>query len=402
MARVITAPSVFTHPDWTLSNKTKYKNAELERAAAERLIDESERLDGETEELTVKTNQDVNKKLQQRLNDIKFWKDELDDKLGNITTEIDNLCTYEVRLEKALESCEEPLHIAQQCLLNRQNRVGIDLVHDDVQKELIKEVEVIEGVMALLKRTIEQAKEQERLNRKAKYNLEKDLKDKGTAVDIDEYCAELKFHSPNIQYQDGVAKIQANSSTPPDWEDFSNENNLYAERERNNSVNLRSMIDGILQQTANDMQKQCDAVNQAFINRISETRDTKGKLEEHLAKVFGQTKAMEENIAGLEKAIAAKANPMKLAQTRLGTRTERPNVELCRDPVQYRLIEEVQTIEDSIANLQARLEDSRVSEKRLIMRQLDLEEDIKVKSNTLFIDEVQCMGLRKSISIEKF
>ena len=46
--------------------------------------------------------------------------------------------------------------------LYREKRRSIDLVHDDVQKELIKEVEAIEGVQALLKRTLEQATEQVR------------------------------------------------------------------------------------------------------------------------------------------------------------------------------------------------------------------------------------------------
>lgn len=42
----------------------------------------------------------------------------------------------------------------------RERRVQIDLVHDDVQRELIKEVETVEGVKALLQRTLEQAIEQ--------------------------------------------------------------------------------------------------------------------------------------------------------------------------------------------------------------------------------------------------
>ena len=45
------------------------------------------------------------------------------------------------------------------------------------------------------------------------------------------------------------------------------------------------MIDGILQQTANDMKKQCNEVNVAFGKRIAETKDTKSKLEDHLNKV---------------------------------------------------------------------------------------------------------------------
>lgn len=42
----------------------------------------------------------------------------------------------------------------------REKRTSIDLVHDDVQKQLIKEVETIEGVQALLNRTLEQTTEQ--------------------------------------------------------------------------------------------------------------------------------------------------------------------------------------------------------------------------------------------------
>ncbi|XP_069134819.1 tektin-1-like [Argopecten irradians] len=402
MAKLVQPPPRFTHSEWTTSNLTKYANAEVERAAAERLVEESKRLSNETEKRTEKTQRDVNKKFDQRLDDIKYWKQELDDKLDGITTEIDNLLAFKTRVEKALEATAEPLHIARQCLGNREKRVSIDLVHDDVQKQLMKEVESIEGVQALLQRTLEQATEQIRLNRKAKYQLEKDLKDKFSAVSIDEYCSNLRNNSAGLGFKNGAAKIEANSVCPEDWRDFSNENILKAERERQSSVDLRSLIDGILQQTSNDMRKQCADVNLAFDKRISETKDSKNKLEDHLNKVLAQIAEIEENISRLQKSIQDKSQPMQLAQTRLDTRTNRPNVELCRDPVQYKLIEEVGEIESSVAQLQERLRQSEDSLKGLIRNQLSLEEDISVKSNTLFIDEVECMGMRKSINIQNF
>lgn len=46
----------------------------------------------------------------------------------------------------------------------------------------------------------------------------------------------------------------------------------------------------------------------------------------------------EKNIADLKQAIKDKENPMKVAQTRLHVREYRPNVELCRDPVQYKWV----------------------------------------------------------------
>ncbi len=63
MAQLVTGPPKFRHPEWTVSNQMKYANAEGERAAAERLIAESDRVRDETEARTNKTQRDVNKKL---------------------------------------------------------------------------------------------------------------------------------------------------------------------------------------------------------------------------------------------------------------------------------------------------------------------------------------------------
>ena len=67
------------------------------------------------------------------------------------------------------------------CFLKSEKRYDIDLVHDNVQKELIKEIEIEQGALSLLQRLLEQVNEQIRLNRKAKYYLDCDLKDKFSA-----------------------------------------------------------------------------------------------------------------------------------------------------------------------------------------------------------------------------
>ena len=63
MAKLVQAPPKFVHPEWTISNQMKYANAEAERQAAERLVDESKRLVDETDKTTFKTQRDVNKKF---------------------------------------------------------------------------------------------------------------------------------------------------------------------------------------------------------------------------------------------------------------------------------------------------------------------------------------------------
>ncbi|XP_029469977.1 tektin-1 [Rhinatrema bivittatum] len=379
MARLIQLPPKFLPHEWSLANQTKYSTAEQQRSRSERLVAESRRLVDETEKTTQRTQSDVNKKLEQRIEEIQFWKKELDDKLEDIVNEINVLLAFKVRLEKALESCKEPLNIAQQCLLNRERRIGVDLVHDEVERELMKEVEVIEGVIALLQRTLEQTIEQIRLNRSAKYYLEKDLKDKFAAFTIDDYCSTLTNNTPDIRYAEDVVKIQGNSVTPKEWEDFSNANIVKAFKQKNNSLTLRALIDSILSQTYNDMYSQYKTVNLAFENRLRDTKDAKAKLEMHLGKVMDEIASQEQNIVALNKAIVDKEGPTKVAHTRLETRTLRPNVELCRDPVQYRLINEVKEITTNVNRLNNTLAQAETELKGLNRSQLSLEEEIQVK-----------------------
>lgn len=75
------------------------------------------------------------------------------------------------------------------------------------------------------------------------------------------------------------------ASTPETWAKFTQEHLYRAERERLASVNLRNLIDCILQDTSEDLRLQCDAVNLAFGRRCEELEDARHKLEHHLRKV---------------------------------------------------------------------------------------------------------------------
>ncbi|XP_061219247.1 tektin-1 isoform X2 [Neopsephotus bourkii] len=359
MARLLQAPRKFHPSEWDTAARVQCASTESLKSRSERMIAESQRLLDEIEKTTQKTQSDVNKKLEQRQEEIKFWKQELNNKLEEVVHETELLLTFRTRLEKSLESCKEPLVIAQKCLLNR-------------------------------------------LNRSAKYNLEMDLKDKFTALMIDGYCTSLTNNTPDTRYTNNAARTEGNFVSPEDWIDFSNINVEKADKQRNNSLSLRVLIDGILSQTANDIRKQCERVNAAFRNRVKEVRDAKHKLETLLAMVMDETASQEKNIAALKQAIADKEGPVKVAQTRLEARNHRPNVEFCYDTVQYRLISEVEEITRNIQRLQDALGEAETELKALSRQQLSLEEEIKVKENTLYIDEVLCMQMRDSVNINNF
>ncbi len=132
---------------------------------------------------------------------------------------------------------------------------------------------------------------------------------------------------------------------------------MAAENERMASIQMRELINNILQDTSRDMREQADRVENAFARRIEEMAGAKAKMENQLQNVninlycnlflraafffieicsFWQTldeiSRQEANIVELKRAIRNKEAPMKVAQTRLNDRKARPGIELCRDP----------------------------------------------------------------------
>jgi tektin-3 len=85
-----------------------------------------------------------------------------------------------------------------------------------------------------------------------------------------------------------------------------------------------------------------------------------------------------------------------VAQTRLKKRTRRPDVEACNDQPHNKLIEEVAEIAQSIKLLEDKLGEANDALQDLIRNKQRLERDIKVKKNTLLIDQQKCMSLRRS------
>ncbi|XDV32049.1 hypothetical protein PO909_002948 [Leuciscus waleckii] len=401
MSRLTGSPDKFLPSEWKHANQVHFRSSEAERAHSEKLTAECQRLIEESNKSTKHMQQDAQKKLEQRILDIKFWRQELENKFEEMVQEIESLIIFKSRVEKALESCSQPFQVTLQCLTEREKRVAIDLVHDGVEEELLKEKEVIEGVMVLLQRTLEQINEQIRLIRSVKYYLEKDLQDKFQAERIDDFCSLLTNTSPDLK--EGNSNLSVGIAvTPEEWESLCNLNISKAENEKNNSLSLRALVASLLKQTSADMRRQYEATGRAFELRIQETKTAKTQLENQLNELLAEIANQEKNLEALKVAIAEKEAPLKVAQTRLSARSQRPNVELCHDPAQMRLLAEVKELANNIERLAEAFQFSEMKLKALASSQLSLEEEIQVKTNSLYIDEVICLQQRQPVVIHNF
>jgi len=384
----------YNPPEWHEHNYSKYYQSFANLHNAENTRHEGNRTIKETDAQTVNTQNDVTKKLAERSKDINFWKIELEREISDMISETDMLVDQRKRLELALRATEIPLHISTDNLNCRARRQGIDLVQDPVELNLLKEVEVINNVQDLLKRTIKETDEQIKRNRDRKRELEMDWSDKKEAFEIDSAMAGLRNEHTNKQFYAGSAQFQAVQSTPESWAQFTHDNITRAEHERMASIQLRTLIDNVLQDTSRDMREQADAVDVSFKRRTDEVDDALHKLKENLKKVSDDIVRQQNKIADLKKKIKEKEDPMKVAQTRLHSREYRPGVELCRDPVQYALVNEVHEIAASVDALMQRLNDAENGLKDLQDNRMVLEKEISIKKNTLFIDREKCMTTR--------
>lgn len=82
------------------------------------------------------------------------------------------------RLEYAIQATEVPTQISKDCLSNRQRRIDNDLVQDNTENQLLKELEVISQVRDTLTECLRNAREQLTASREAKHQLEMDWSDK--------------------------------------------------------------------------------------------------------------------------------------------------------------------------------------------------------------------------------
>ncbi|KAM6320381.1 TEKT5 protein, partial [Podargus strigoides] len=381
--------------DWHHANMVQLQGSEAFRCCAGRLNSDSMRLMQDKDQLTHQMQEESKRNLGERISNIDYWRSELTHELECLLKEIQDLETAKKRLQCAADELQGPLKVALECLYYREKRRDIDLVHDSVEKNLIKETELFKNCQDTLIKLAQKAEQQLGINRDIQHTLEQDLSDKNSARFIDEKCYNLRNTSDSICFYHGMEKADGTVSVPATWAKFTEDNIKCSQHARANSVKLRQDAEATLEGTSNESWNQFMSTNLAFNDRIAEVADAKNKLQAQLAKILQEVFQTEDTIMLLERSIKAKEFPLKVAQTRLERRTKRLNIELCRDAPYLQLVTEVYTIDDTLQALKRRLQEAHDTLRMLLLNKSKLEDDISVKGNSFFIDR-KCMDMRNA------
>lgn len=386
----------YTPKDWYQAQMTNYLASDKVRSAAERLRSDAVRLARENEDRAKKNQMESDKRLGERINDIEFWKCELEKEKDKMSKKINQVEAKRREVEKHLHDTENQLRVSQENLYEREKRQGIDVVHDNVERELIREVDTIKNSQAKLRNMLERLNTQNAANRASLHELELDAGDKFRALSLDASAHHMTVSSRGLNFHLGVENVDNTVSTPESWSRFTEENIKRSASERIQSDEYMNAADNLVKETSNDIWSQWNGVNSAFEQRVYESNEAKEKIQNHLNAVIQEIFDLDKNVEFIKKAILDKEAYLRLAQSRLDTRTRRPGVELSRDQAMHRLIQETEDLHAMIQDLKNKLAQEENAIQHLLRTKSTLETDLSIKNNSLHIDRERCLGSRRT------
>ncbi|XP_028619870.1 tektin-5-like [Grammomys surdaster] len=256
--------SRYTQREWDRSNDLLMSVAEASRLRASRLTDDSLRIMHDKDQLLRQMQEGTSRNLGQRLSDIRFWKSGLCHERDMLMAENNSLNTLRRRLECAAEEVNCPLQLALDTLYNQERRIGIDLVHDNMEKNFIREADLLKCCQDQMRKLAKRIDFQMQDNRDAQHVLEQDIEDKSSAQSIDERCLNLNSTSDFISFFHGMEKFDETVSVPETWAKFSNNNIKHAQNMRAKSIQLREEAEHLFETLSNQMWRQFTNINLAY------------------------------------------------------------------------------------------------------------------------------------------
>ncbi|KAF7992885.1 hypothetical protein HCN44_005229 [Aphidius gifuensis] len=384
----------FSPAEWRLHNKSFFDQSK-------HTINDAKFVEKISRENNMKIYKDTDKiqldnrdKLSERSSLIHKWKTELERALFEITEEIELLEGEHRRVKQTLSVLTIPESISGEFLEIRTKRMESDLVRDEVDKELIKEVALCSETRNMLNNTCKIIETQLLELKTAKTRMEFDLTDKTDAYEIDKNCVGLSNSSSIILKHPGATRVPTEQSTPDGYNYFTKEALEMGEAVKNKSVEIRSTLNDIYLKIVKDLRNQAIQVDAVLAENISQTEMVFQHLEKELTQCLNQLSDTEKLIEELRGATKGLDDALKVAQSRLSDRLNRRNVESCRDTSQSGLIEEVKIINDNLSLMAKQLKIAEQTQAGLVKSRGDLEREIIVKKKTLFVDRDRGQLLR--------
>ncbi|XP_066961195.1 tektin-2-like isoform X2 [Macrobrachium rosenbergii] len=333
--------------DWHRNNASIRQGSEDTRTTSHNLRHESTHFRNETTNKTWWDNFDNTTRLQDRIYEVRRVTEDLQRSLSQVLEEIAKLEKAKETTEAELEARVLPLNTALECLTIRERRREGDLVKDDPEIDLHKEVRMLENSRAELEKVVLESVSHLRVLHDAKQRLQDDIKDKLAALEVDKAQEALTEHSPEISFKPEPLRVPKGTILPADWLDHPLKNMAVTETAIKDSQALRDKMCVTIQTCNRNDQTQQTATDYAVRRRLHQEIRARDELQWQKDCLLEEIRAQEKEISDLEEQLRASSLPLKVAQTRLEGRTARVRFDLVRDAPQDGLMAEVEHLTET-------------------------------------------------------
>ncbi|KAL0272148.1 UNVERIFIED_CONTAM: hypothetical protein PYX00_005228 [Menopon gallinae] len=365
--------------------------------SAERIVKMCDTMQDNVKEIILKNKRETEMRLGERISDIEQVKIELQGVSKVLQNEHEVMSMLRERIRDGIRMFKEKaLAITEKCIAIREGRRGIDRSHDEVERELEIERKKIAVAMESVTKALGECEESMRMLRSALYFVGKDIQEKTGALSIECDCLNIKETSLDLTRYKGEP-LDISRISVADWSRHSKDIMKSSWKKIHSARTLQVTINALLKENVETLRKQMAVVNDALQRRITEIKGAKARLQLQHYEITRKVNDLTQTISELETSIREKEAFLALAHTRLEKRASRRGIELVKDQVESNLVKEVFEIKKLINGLEKMLEETKISLRALLKTQLDLEEAINVKTNSLSIDEVDCMAVRQAM-----
>ncbi|XP_067127896.1 tektin-4-like isoform X2 [Centruroides vittatus] len=362
----------YSENEWHEANYKLLKKSDFVRDEWKRACEEARYVLREREMLTQSSQETVTGLIQERAREIFRWKREFQRIIDDLISVTQIIHNHKKQIENAINAIDLSLMINSECLALRRQRVGLDLADDSVQSYLLREEELLTYVKVFLLKSIPKVEDQ--IN----------------------FCVHLDYHfNESVPFHYGWEELPERWNTVNSWLESIKESLMQCSNEITTSKSLCKAVETLLKDYSSDVQDHRFLVDLALNERIVDLNRSIYQLKEHLKILVEDMSIAEKTIEKLTYSLKEKQQPLKIAQTRLHYRFQRPNKELIRDPAQESLIKEIQEIEESMSILKKQIGNSQTIFMKLVEVKKIMEKHLIHKEHALSIDKDRVVPVRK-------
>ncbi|CAF0838188.1 unnamed protein product [Didymodactylos carnosus] len=386
----------YTPKDWYNFERLQYEVVDKTLIVSKKLAEESERLAQEYDEQAWKDQFDSTKEISCVIQEVNFWKNELKKLCKKLINKINELILKRADIERGLDDLLPRIKIIQENLYEREKRQNIDLVHDNVERELLKLHDIlIDAQKSADSGMFKKLDVQIAMNRATLDELELDANDKFRALILENAAHNLINTSPQIYFYQGTDNTVKSDLCYFDWLKRIKENIKRARCEIIQSDELLRTQTNILRMEQ-DIFNQWETVGSALEQRIQEIKDARNRLQDRFDCILHEIYNTGKTIKFLKKSIQDKETYTKVTQTRMSLLSMRPVSENINDREYPKLLRELNDLQCTVNKLKQQQCQEENTLQYLLSLKATIENDLAIKSNSLYIDEHKVVGLRRT------